>query len=156
VEDIPEDLLQDPVWLQSGRTDRGRDGCRVPLPWSGAAPPFGFSPATATGEPWLPQPSSWKDLTFAAQKDDPNSTVALYRAALRIRHEHPALGDGSLTWDESVGPDVLSFARQPGFRCVANLSECPLALPPHREVLLTSSPLENGQLPSDTAVWLAT
>ena len=35
VEDIPEELLQDPTWERSGHVVRGRDGCRVPIPWSG-------------------------------------------------------------------------------------------------------------------------
>ena len=48
VEDLPEEVLQDPGWEQSGRTERGRDGCRVPIPWSGEEPPFGFSPDDAT------------------------------------------------------------------------------------------------------------
>jgi alpha-glucosidase len=155
VEDIPEDLLQDPVWLQSGRTDRGRDGCRVPLPWSGDAPPFGFSPPGATAEPWLPQPDSWKGLTFEVQERDPASTLALYRGALRIRREHPALGDGALAWDASAPPDVLSFTREPGFRCLANLSACPIPLPSHRRLLLASAELEDGKLPSDATAWLA-
>ena len=45
VEDLPADRIQDPMHFQSGGVDPGRDGCRVPLPWSGDTPPFGFSPA---------------------------------------------------------------------------------------------------------------
>jgi alpha-glucosidase len=59
VEDLPDDALQDPTWELSGRAERGRDGCRVPIPWSGSAPPFGFSPPDAGAPPWLPQPPSW-------------------------------------------------------------------------------------------------
>src|SRR5207245_2206982 len=55
VEDIPDDLRQDPLWERSGHADPGRDGCRVPLPWSGTEPPFGFSPSGTIAEPWLPQ-----------------------------------------------------------------------------------------------------
>jgi alpha-glucosidase len=156
VEDIPEDLLQDPVWLQSGRTDRGRDGCRVPLPWSGDEPPFGFSPPRATAAPWLPQPAAWKALTVEAQERDPASTLALYRSALRIRREQCALGDGSLAWDEASPSEVLSFTREPGFRCVVNLSAEAVALPAHQAILLASSELTTAMLPPDTAVWLAT
>ena len=102
VEDIPEEMLQDPVWRQSGGEDRGRDGCRVPLPWSGQAPPFGFSPADAKAPPWLPQPRDWKALSVEAQQSDPASTLRLYQDALRLRHELPALGDGTLTWVASA------------------------------------------------------
>ena len=35
VEDLPVDRIQDPMHFQSGGVDPGRDGCRVPLPWSG-------------------------------------------------------------------------------------------------------------------------
>ena len=63
VEDLPEELLQDPIWVRSGYTDKGRDGARVPIPWSGDVSPFGFNDAGV--EPWLPQPAEWKSLTVA-------------------------------------------------------------------------------------------
>ncbi|WP_313896885.1 glycoside hydrolase family 13 protein [Streptomyces sp. GC420] len=154
VEDLPEELLQDPTWHRSGHTDRGRDGCRVPMPWSGDAPPFGFSPGDGQGEPWLPQPEAWKSLTVAAEEGDPSSMLELYRAALRLRRDHPALGDGTLAWDGTAGGGLLSFSRSPGFRCVVNLSDGAVELPAHRRVLLASGPLERYRLPGDTAVWL--
>ena len=67
----------------------GRDGCRVPLPWSGTEPPFGFGPGDST---WLPQPADWKSLTAEAQEGDPASMLSMYQAALRERRHHPALG----------------------------------------------------------------
>ncbi|CAM03526.1 alpha-glucosidase [Saccharopolyspora erythraea NRRL 2338] len=153
VEDLPEELLQDPTWERSGRTERGRDGCRVPIPWSGLRPPFGFSADGGPAQPWLPQPESWKDLTAQAQQGDPNSMLELYRSALRIRREHPALGEGDLHW-EDTGEGVLSFRRTPGFRCVTNVSGQPAQLPPHNGVLLASGALDDGLLPPDTTVWL--
>ena len=66
VEDLPEEVLQDPTWERSGRTARGRDGCRVPLPWSGDRPPYGFCPDGV--QPWLPQPPDWQDLTVEARR----------------------------------------------------------------------------------------
>jgi alpha-glucosidase len=161
VEDIPDDLRQDPVWERSAHTDRGRDGCRVPLPWAGTAPPFGFSPVPAA-PPWLPQPPEWASHTVQAQDGDPGSMLELYRAALRIRRAHPALGDGGLRWaSPDPGPGVLCFTRDPGFTCVVNLSGSPVGLPPHESVLLTSSApvgeaLDGGLLPPDAAVWLRT
>ncbi|MGP3998611.1 glycoside hydrolase family 13 protein [Streptomyces sp. 8N706] len=155
VEDLPEELLQDPTWERSGRTDRGRDGCRVPMPWSGDVPPFGYSPEDAGAQPWLPQPAAWKELTAEAQLGDEESMLELYQEALRIRRSHPALGDGALTWDSRPEEEVLSFTRAPGLRCVVNLSPEPVALPGHRGVILASAPLEDGRLPGDAAVWLA-
>ena len=155
VEDLPDDARRDPVWEQTGRARRGRDGCRVPIPWSGERPPYGFSPAGATAPPWLPQPDGWEPHTVATQAADPDSMLALFRAALAIRRAHPALGDGSLRWLET--PDgALAFARDPGFACTVNLSAAPLPRPAG-EVLLSSGPLgADGAVPSDTAVWLAT
>jgi alpha-glucosidase len=153
VEDLPEDALQDPTWEQSGRTDRGRDGCRVPIPWSGAEPPFGFSPETATAPPWLPQPASWHTLTVESQAADERSMLALYRRALRIRRERSALGDGTLEW--LPAPEgALAFARGRGFICIVNLSGTPAPPPQGAKVLLASGPLTlDGRVPTDTAVW---
>ncbi len=153
VEDLPEAVLQDPTWRRSGHTERGRDGCRVPLPWSGAAAPFGFSPAGAAEEPWLPQPADFAGVTVAAQETDAGSMLALYRAALALRHSQPALGGGELTW-RPAEPGVLAFDRAPGFTCVVNLSDGPVALPHGARVLLSSVPLVDGRLPVDAAVWL--
>jgi alpha-glucosidase len=153
VEDLPDDALRDPRWEQSGRTDRGRDGCRVPLPWSGVRPPFGFSPPGVSSSPWLPQPDSWSTVTVESQMTERGSMLELYRNALAIRRAHAALGDGSLEWLD--GPErVLSFARDPGFVCVVNLAGEPIS-PPDGALLLASGPLtDDGRLPPDTTVWI--
>ena len=153
VEDIPEPLLQDPGWAR--RPADGRDGCRVPLPWSNDAAAFGFSPAGATSPPWLPQPAAWEGLAAEAQARDPRSMLSLYRAALRLRHTHPALGDGTLAWDDDAPPGTLGFAREPGFYCLINLSSEAVRVPAHHAVLLASAALDGGSLPPDAAVWLA-
>jgi alpha-glucosidase len=151
VEDLPEDALRDPTWTQSGHLDRGRDGCRVPLPWSGDAPPFGFGPPGST--PWLPQPPEWKNLTAARQEDDPGSMLRLYRQAIELRRALPALGDGPMRWLDT--PDeVLAFARDDGFGCAVNFDADPWPLPDEATILLASGPLQAGRLPRDTAVWL--
>src|SRR5262249_5876004 len=121
VEDLPEGVLQDPGWKQSGYTLRGRDGCRVPIPWSGKEPPFGFTLDGARAAPWLPQPPSWRMLTVQAQTGDGRSMLELYRRALQIRREHPALGDGVMRWVDAPG-GALAFARDPGFVCIVNMT----------------------------------
>jgi alpha-glucosidase len=89
-----------------------------------------------------------------SQTGDETSMLELYRAALLLRREHPALGDGSLTWLDT--PDgVLALRREPGFVCVANLSAEPYELPEHTSVLLTSGPVEDNSLAPDQAAWLA-
>jgi alpha-glucosidase len=153
VEDLPEEVLQDPTWAQSGHTERGRDGCRVPIPWSGNEPPYGFSPDRADAPPWLPQPRSWAALTVQSQSGDDGSTLELYRRALQIRREHAALGDGSLSWLDAP-EDVIAFARDPGFVCIVNLSGDPASGPDGAEILLASGSLtDRGELPANTAAW---
>jgi alpha-glucosidase len=153
-EGIPNDMRQDPFYKRSNYTDPGRDGCRVPIPWSGEQAPFGFSPADAREEPWLPQPADWRSKTVTAESGDPDSMLTLYREALRLRRSEAALGAGTITWREDAAPGVLAFDREPGFTCVANLSTGPVTLPPHAEVLLTSVPLKDGKLPGDATAWL--
>jgi alpha-glucosidase len=151
VEDIPEELLQDPFWQRSGKTDRGRDGCRVPMPWSSEAPPFGFTDNGAT--PWLPQPQEWKALTVEAERSNPASMLALYHAGLAIRRREPSLRSRSFSWEDS--PDgVLCYSRGDKVLVVVNLSAGPVALPHHDKVLIASGPLPGRVLPAVTAVWL--
>jgi alpha-glucosidase len=153
VDDLPLDRLQDPMFFRSGGADPGRDGCRVPLPWSGNEPPFGFSPDHAPREPWLPQPARWADLTVEAQRDQPDSMLTLYQTALRIRRSEPGLGDGAMTWLSS-DPDVLAFQRGDRFANVTNLSAVDIALPAHAEVLVASAEIVDGSLPPDATAWL--
>jgi alpha-glucosidase len=150
VEDLPLAVLQDPVVRRSGGTARGRDGCRVPLPWSGDAPPFGFAPDGVST--WLPQPPEWAALTAERQATDPGSMLTLYREALKIRREHPGLQGEDLTWRDAPA-DVLVLDRGSRLRCVVNLGAEPVELAGHGRVLLASTPLD-GRLPSDAAAWL--
>jgi alpha-glucosidase len=152
VEDIPYELRQDPMWHRSGHVDPGRDGCRVPLPWSGDTAPFGFSPDGGV-PPWLPQPAEWKGRTVQAQTGDLHSMLELYRKAIRGRRAEAGLGDGELRW--LPAPEgVLAFARGDDFACVVNLSAAAVPLPAYRLCLLASGPLDGDLLPPDTAVWL--
>ncbi|MFD4605448.1 alpha-amylase family glycosyl hydrolase [Streptomyces sp. NPDC058464] len=145
--DLPVSVLQDPIWEQTGHARKGRDGCRVPLPWTTDGPSYGFG----SGGAWLPQPEWFASYAVAAQAGSAGSTLELYRTALRLRRK---LLDGeTLTWMEAP-TGVLHFARTEGWRCVTNVSDAPVALPPG-EVLLASVPLpHDGTLPPDTTVWL--
>ncbi|MEU1709217.1 alpha-amylase family glycosyl hydrolase [Streptomyces sp. NPDC005706] len=151
--EVPRTSIQDPMHFRSGGTDPGRDGCRIPLPWEAGAPWCGFGTGA---EPWLPQPEGWDRYAVDRQAADPDSMLALYRAALLLRRSVPGFGDGPLTW-LPAGGGVLAFAREHGLVCVVNLSGRPAGLPPHDELLLASGPLDGaGRLPRDTAVWLRT
>ncbi len=149
VDDLPEDVLRDPVWERSGHTRRGRDGCRVPIPWEGAAPPFGF---TAGSTSWLPIPESWADRTVEAELENLDSTLSLYRTALELRRTRTEFDGDTIDW--YGGPeDCLAFRRPGGLICVLNASAAPIALPPGT-VLLASAPLDAALLPPDAAAWL--
>ncbi|MFF5104672.1 glycoside hydrolase family 13 protein [Streptomyces sp. NPDC000134] len=148
VADLPTEVLQDPIWEQTGHVRKGRDGCRVPLPWTADGPSYGFGPGGA----WLPQPPSFAAYAVQAQDGVAGSTLELYRTALRLRRR---LLDGeTLTWADDVPPGVLRFDRSENWRCVTNLSDTAVRLPAG-EVLLTSAPLEDGKLGPDTTAWLA-
>jgi alpha-glucosidase len=155
VEDLPRESIDDPMHFRSGGVDPGRDGCRVPLPWSGDSTPYGFS-APWSGNParsWLPQPADWAGLTVEAQLANPESMLNLYTRMLHVRSALVVLAGGDFHWLES-STDALVFRRGIDFVCVANLSPEPLILPPHGEVLLSSAPIVNGMLPPDSTAWL--
>ncbi|MFB6481112.1 glycoside hydrolase family 13 protein [Streptomyces virginiae] len=175
VVDLPDDVRQDPAFARTAGQDGLRDGCRVPLPWSGAEPPYGFGPAGS----WLPQPAGWGDLSVAAQTGDPHSTLELYRAALELRRAMPGLGApeagtgrgaGAATPTE-VEPEesypcgmrwqpapegVLLFTR-PGFACTLNTRSVPVELPAPGRPVLSSAPVETDgrtvRLPPDSCTW---
>lgn len=148
--DLPDEALQDPTWERSGHTRRGRDAARVPIPWSGSEPPYGFSSSQRT---WLPMPLGWGDLSIQSQLGDGTSHLAMYAEAIKLRGQYQNFGDDSLVW--LAGPDsVLAFRRSEGLLCVVNFDAGPVHLPPG-DVLLTSGALTvDGLLPQDTAAWI--
>jgi len=159
--DLPDAARQDPVFLRTNGAQLGRDGGRVPLPWSGNNAPYGFAPAGAAPT-WLPQPTDWASKTVAAESSDPDSTLALYRSALALRRDHLALGegDGTVTW-LAAPSDVLAFAREPGFVCLANTGDDAASIEVVGSLLLSSgAPPEitptGVVVPANTTVWLQT
>ncbi|KJY30108.1 glycoside hydrolase family 13 protein [Streptomyces katrae] len=153
-----------------------RDGCRVPLPWSGDEAPYGFG----SGGSWLPQPEGWGGLSVAAQTGDPHSTLELYRAALELRRAMPGLGAVEAgqggpadEWPGAgAGPavyargmrwrpapeGVLLFTR-PGFACTVNTRPTAVEMPSPGRPVLSSAPVETDgrtvRLPSDSCTWWA-
>lgn len=152
VTDLPDEVLDDPIWERSGHTLRGRDGCRVPIPWRPDGPSFGFGDAA----PWLPQPAWFGAMSVGAQSGVAGSTLELYRAALAIRRERLALAAIDTTWGLTPGGGgVIEFERG-SVVCVTNFGPdevpCPKGL-----VLLSSAPLgEGGVVPVDVSVWVDT
>ena len=152
VVDLPDEVRQDPAFLRTGGADLGRDGCRVPFPWEGDAPPFGFGPPGSL--PWLPQPAEWSEFTVDAETRDPASTLELYRAALCVRRSFPELASEMFRWLPSPRGTLL-FARGGTFRCAVNLSGVAMPLPEKVSVLLASRPIRGGTLAPEGAAWFA-
>jgi alpha-glucosidase len=131
--DLPDELRQDPQFERTGGEKKGRDGCRVPLPWT-----RGLQAHT-----WLPQPESWSAKSVEAQSADAGSFLALYRRALALRPR------GGFAWRGSP-PGSLVFERDETV-CAVNVSAEPFAL--EGDVLLASEPLGDA-LPPGAAAWL--
>ena len=148
--DLPDEARQDPTWFRTAGERYGRDGCRVPVPWSATEPAYGFSP---TGASWLPQPASWAALARDRQVEDSGSTLTLYRTLLAARRCHE-LGSGALEWLDGYPAGVLAF-RNGNVTVVANIGDTAIPLP-HGNVIATSGPTTGGKLPADTAVWVET
>jgi alpha-glucosidase len=145
--DVAPEHWQDPASLRTGT--KGRDGCRVPLPWSGTAAPYGFGPGG--DQPWIPQPEEWAGLSVEAQEGREGSTLEFYRAALQARRDH-ALGTGDQVTIADSARGVLVVERGP-LTVVLNCGETPVPLPAG-DVLIASDELTGDKLPADTAVWL--
>jgi alpha-glucosidase len=147
---LDDDERQDPVWERTGHAQKGRDGCRVPLPWSADAPAYGFSP---TGASWLTQPEAFRDLAADRQVGVPGSTFELYRGALTLRREL-GLGSGSLAWaDDLCDEHTIAFLNG-DVLVVTNLGDAPVAVPAGLEVLASSVDGHHGsQVPAEATVW---
>ncbi len=147
VGDLPTDALEDPIAVRSGGLRKGRDGCRVPVPWTADGPSLGFGPAA----PRLPQPAWFADAAVSRQRSDPGSTLALVRAALALRARYGQVDDAS--WEPAPSDDVLHLSRPAGWHALTNFGPDRVPLPPGR-VVLASVPLEDGVLPPDATAWL--
>jgi alpha-glucosidase len=147
VVDLPTDVLQDPVWERSGHTQKGRDGCRVPIPWTVDGPSAGFG----SNGSWLPQPDGWGEMSVEAQDGVDGSTLEFYRDALAVRREH-MVSDTELTWVD-LGADVLAYQRSSGVTCIVNMGSEPVELP-EGEILVASGAIDGQRLAPDQAVWI--
>lgn len=149
--EMPDEFRQDPAFERKGRTEAGRDGCRVPLAWEADKPAYGFS---TTGKSWLPQPETYRAVAADVQKADPNSTFHLYKNVLRLRREHN-IGLGSLAWLDDFASSTEVIAYQNGdVIVVTNFADAPFALPAGAEVLASSEPLIDGAVGTDVCVWI--
>ncbi len=147
--ELDDHVREDPTFHRTNGAVYGRDGCRVPIPWESAAPAFGFS---SSGDSWLPQPPHFARFARDQQQESPDSTLELYRTALRARDEHD-LGMGSVQWLTGYDHDVVAL-RNGSITVIANLGSTPVELPAG-EIVLASGPLDGRSVPTDTTVWLS-
>ena len=162
VEDLKHEDLQDPNWFRnihrimrkekpSGlalvHTDKGRDGCRVPLPWSPVGASFGFS---KSGKSHLPQPKWFKDFAVEMQKGIKGTTLEMYKDALKLRKILQT--EEELKWIPTSSAEVIHFARPNGWNCIMNFNGKPYKMP-KGEILMVSGPLKSGKIPANTTVW---
>jgi alpha-glucosidase len=147
VGDLAAEHLQDPAFYRSHGAEKGRDGCRVPLPWTENGPSFGFG----VGQAHLPQPAWFGPLSVETQERDPASTLLLYRQALSWRRKLQAAE--SMEWMPGTNGQVLHLGRRGGWRSVTNFGTRPVPLPPGH-VILSSVPVEGNQLPADATAWI--
>ena len=152
VVDLPDDVLTDPIFHRTGSRARIRDGCRVPLPWSGQASPFGFTLGADSAKPWLPQPEYFAEYATDRALADTRSFWHLYRDGLQLRASLPQLGEGPLRWLDTP-PGVLGFVRGDGLVCAVNFGTAPTPAPVSGTPLLSSGPCPAGVLPGSTAAW---
>jgi alpha-glucosidase len=155
---IPDESRQDPIYIRTKGGQKGRDGARVPLPWSGDSAPFGFT----SGTPWLPMQDGWKDLTVDKQSVDPKSSLNLYRNALNLRAEH-LVNNGGIEWIESpahgsMNPSLLAY-RRGNLSIYMNLGELPIEVEITGKVLIVSAGTPDGRdgkitIPPVSTLWV--
>ncbi|MDR3070323.1 MAG: glycoside hydrolase family 13 protein [Propionibacteriaceae bacterium] len=155
VVEIPDADRQDPAFYRSAGYEVGRDGCRVPIPWTPDDPWFGFSGSASqqafASKPHLPQPEWFADYAVSAAESDPDSTLAFYRKAIALRKALAKASPQILEWLDSPA-DTLHFSRGP-WHCFTNFGEVGVPLPSGGALLLASGDLKDNTVPGATTVW---
>lgn len=159
--DIPEDQIQDPQYLRNLKVDKGRDGCRVPLPWTKSGSSFGFGTAGSH----LPQPMNFGEYSIEVESVDANSPLSVFRKALALRQT--LIAPEEITWHETGDISVLHFSRPNGWNCITNFGRNYYNFDGLGEVIHSSGPLARAEiylihgvettgneLPPATTVWV--
>lgn len=146
--DIPDHARQDPSWFRTNGKRYGRDGCRVPLPWSSSALAYGFS---SNPDTWLPHPKNWATYAHDAQQADPSSTLNLYRRLLELRRRFQ-LGTGRLKWNADAAFDTVQFTNG-AVTVISNIGNEPVPLPATAVIIASSAPEWSREVVRDTTVW---
>ena len=149
--DVAPEFRQDPSWLRTG--EPGRDGCRVPIPWSGTHAPYGFGPGDrpavdpAAGRLGRRSPSRPRRPTPTRRC---RSTGRRWRLAVRSRRRRAT---------RSTCPHRgrrAGHRRGPVVRCQLRLAPGAAAggRAARRQRPARHAPTDRHRLPVDTAAWL--
>lgn len=149
---LPDAVREDPAFFRTRGIEAGRDGCRVPMPWSAHEPSYGFS---ATGESWLPQLDEFGKLAADQQETDASSTLHTFRHLFaerrRLQMARAAL------YDVDEHGDHLHYVSRLDGRDdvhVVLTFDTGAQLPEGAEVLVCSRELgTDAVIPPNTAVW---
>ncbi len=145
-------VRQDPTYFRTNGERVGRDGCRVPIPWSATESAFGFS---STGNSWLPQPAGFSNYARSSQQGKPGSTLELYKSLLALRKDNE-LGHGSLEWKNDLVPQGAFAYKNGSVLVVVNFTNQPFALPDGELLITTQWGLETkGELEADQVAWIS-
>ena len=131
--------------VPAGLAAISRDNGRTPMQWD-RSPAAGFT----TGRPWIDVPASASAINVEAQREDPCSVYAYYRALIEARHRVPALTFGAFERIDAGDAALFVYARayQDSTVLVAvNLSE--------REIRPSASLLDEAYSPSRWNLYLS-
>jgi alpha-glucosidase len=106
---LPRHAVTDPLDLLYWPDGPGREGPRVPIPWS-EDETRGFSTG---GEPWLPM--DWpQGVSVAVQEISAQSNLGFYRRAMRFRTESELNNMDLCDWSRDGEVIRLRYARRSG------------------------------------------
>jgi alpha-glucosidase len=139
---VPFDRRRDR--MSSGDPSGGRDRGRTPMQWD-ASPDAGFTSAQV--RPWLPVGDA-AARNVAAQRDDPDSTLAFCRKLITLRHAE--FGSAIAAYWPLPSPPGCWAYQIGGLIVQANFTDQPQPAGPVDEILLAS----HGELPPGDQVAL--
>jgi alpha-glucosidase len=147
VPDLADEHRQDPTFFRTKGDEVGRDGCRVPIPWTASGANFGFGDGK---QAHLPMPEWMGKFAVAVEESDPDSTLNMYRRALALRRELQT--EESIEW-VTDHPQTLHFRRKGGWEVLMNFEGENVDVPTG-QVLVCSGAVEGATLPKNTTIWL--
>lgn len=148
---LPDDVREDPAFFRTEGREAGRDGQRVPMPWSSTEPAFGFS---ATGESWLPQPAEWAEIAVDVQEQHADSSLNHFKRMLDLR-KVLKMGSAALS-DAEPTANHLHYVSSRDDRADVHVMlafDTPVLLPEDANLLIATCEITDGVLPANSAVW---